>query len=179
MRRCLSFLLPVAVLLLLTTCEPVKLPPETQEGANTFGCRINGKKWVPTGTPGKPSGGRYPGVNGGFYKIGLDTTFYLYIRAYKDEESVELWARNVTKAGNYELKYSTETKPNALFPLNYASVHFGDEYVTTNVYNGWVNVTKADTLTGLVAGTFEFTAVNRRDPSKTLRVTDGRFDVKP
>ncbi len=52
-------------------------------------------------------------------------------------------------------------------------------YVTTNVYTGRVNVTKADTLTGLVAGTFEFTAVNRRDPSKTLRVTEGRFDVEP
>jgi len=77
------------------------------------------------------------------------------------------------------LKYLTETKPNALFPLNYASVHFGDEYVTTNVYTGWVNVTKADTAAGIVAGTFELTAVNRRDPSKTLRVTDGRFDVKP
>lgn len=179
MRRCFSILQPIAALLLLTTCEPVKLPPETQEGANTFGCRINGKKWVPTGKRNTFNGSMFPGVNGGFFKIGLDTTFYLYIRAYKDEESVQLWARNVTKAGKYELKYLTETKPNALTPPNYGSVHFGDEYVTTNVYTGWVNVTKADTLTGVVAGTFEFTAVNRRDPSKTLRVTDGRFDVKP
>ncbi len=99
---------------------------------------------------------------------------------YKDDESVFIYLRKATQTGIYPLNFLTETKPNALFPLNYGSVRLGsNEYVTTNVYTGWVNVTKADTLTGIVAGTFEFTAVNRRDPSKALRVTDGRFDVKP
>ncbi|MCU0447511.1 MAG: hypothetical protein MUE85_21650 [Microscillaceae bacterium] len=34
--------------------EP-KLPPETQVGANTFGCRVNGQVWVPSGNDGTPN----------------------------------------------------------------------------------------------------------------------------
>jgi hypothetical protein len=28
-----------------------KLPPETQNGNNTFGCLLNGKVWLPEGVP--------------------------------------------------------------------------------------------------------------------------------
>ena len=167
-------------MLLLTTCQKYKLPPETQEGKNTFGCKINGKNWVPTGQAGSGGFRKILAVNEGFFQIGVDPTFYLYIRTYKEDESVQLFARNVTKPGTYPLIYLTETAPNAVRPLNYGAVLYGTtEYVTTNTYKGVIHVSKADTLTGIIAGTFEFTAVNRTNSSKTIRVTDGRFDVKP
>jgi hypothetical protein len=175
-------LLSVAAVLLLTTCKRDGLPPETQEGANTFGCKINGKNWVPTGTPGKPSGRNYPGVNGGFVTSVLPDfpKWNVYLRLYRDSESLFIYLNKVTKPGEYLLKYTTETKPNALFPPNYGSFINGDkeEYVTNSTYTGWVNITKADTLTRTVSGTFEFTAANRTNPSQTIHVTSGRFDIK-
>lgn len=175
----LAGLLGVIGLLLVIACQKDKLPPETQEGKNTFGCKINGKNWVPTGTPGKPSGGMYPGVNGGFFQIGTDTTIYLYIRTYKGDESVQLFARNIVKPGRYNLDNLTETKPNALKPLNYGAVLFGStEYVTTDKYTGFIDIAKADISTGIISGTFEFTAVNRTNPTQTIRVNKGRFDIK-
>ncbi|MBC8151666.1 MAG: hypothetical protein H7Z72_02015 [Bacteroidetes bacterium] len=50
-----------------------------------------------------------------------------------------------------------------------------DAYVTSSKYTGWVSITKADTATGIVSGTFEFKAAT---PSgKTVTVSNGRFDV--
>ncbi|MCY7351748.1 MAG: DUF6252 family protein [Cytophagaceae bacterium] len=172
-------LLAIATLLLLTTCQKVRLPPETQEGKKTFGCKINGRNWVPTGASGGFSG-RLPAVNGGFFRVyGGKNTFDLYIRAYKDEDSVELFARNVTQPGTYPLNFLTETMPNAFRPLNYGVVIYGTtEYVTTNKYTGSITVTRADTANKVLSGTFEFMAVHRRDPSRIIHVTKGRFDTK-
>ena len=178
----ISGLLGLVALLLLTTCQKYKLPPETQEGKNTFGCKINGKNWVPTGKSGSFSGGRLSAVNGEFRRLYPSTTldFDLYIQAYKDEESVELFARSVTEPGTYPLKFLTETKPNAVRPLNYGVVRYDrqTEYVSTNTYTGSITVVWADTPNKILSGTFEFTAVNRTNPSQTIRVTNGRFDTK-
>lgn len=35
--------------------ELEKLPPITQTGANTFGCLVNGRTWIPKGFDGKPN----------------------------------------------------------------------------------------------------------------------------
>lgn len=178
----LSGLVSIIGLLLVTACQKDKLPPETQEGKNTFGCKINGKNWVPTGTPGKPSGGRYPGVNGGYDGSVLPDfpKWNVYLRLYREDESFFIYLNKVIKPGKYLLEYTTETRPNKVFPFNYGSYTYGSdvEYVTTSKHKGWVNITRADTLTITVSGTFEFTAVNRTNPAQTIRITDGRFDIK-
>jgi len=50
------FFLFLALPLLLVSCkknDPVSaLPPETQTGANTFGCLVNGQPWTPQGNDG-------------------------------------------------------------------------------------------------------------------------------
>jgi hypothetical protein len=104
--------------------------------------------------------------------------WYVNIRSYRDQEAIIFFLRDVVKPGIYDLNQSTETYPNILQPLNYGSYETRTEkYVTDATHTDRVIITKADTINWIVSGTFEFTAVNRRDPSKIIRVTKGRFDV--
>ncbi len=67
--------------------------------------------------------------------------------------------------------------PASLNPSDYGFYESssGEAYVTSSRYTGQVTLVKADTTTGIVAGTFEFMAAT---PSgKTVTVTNGRFDV--
>ena len=58
----------IGCVLLAAGCKPspkvepaIELPPETQVGANTFGCRFNGKAWIPQDVePGQPKAKRPP-----------------------------------------------------------------------------------------------------------------------
>ena len=62
---------------LLPKPEPT-LPSETQIGANTFGCLVNGKLWLPVFSIGSP---------------GLTTSFAggLQIKAYNSPESIQIY----------------------------------------------------------------------------------------
>jgi len=52
-----------------------------------------------------------------------------------------------------------------------------DYYVTTPIYNGTVVITYADSVQGIVAGTFEM-KLYRQGTNEVLNITGGRFDYK-
>lgn len=171
--------------LLFSRCTKEKLPKATQEGKNTFGCKVNGKNWVPQG--GGPFSGLEP-VNGGYqatYNFNI-TKNNVFIRAYNGESSINIYLRSVERTGVYPLNFDTGSSPNYRNPDNYGyyetegninGIIRSIEYYTTTQYTGRVNITRADTTNKIISGTFEFTAVNR-ETGKTVKVTDGRFDVK-
>ena len=146
------------------------LPPATQTGANTFGCLVNGKAWVPSGKglfSDKPLEGGYFGKE-----------FNLWIQATgKDGSGLDLWVRNAVRVDEYDLKYTTGIQPNVIFPKNYAYYYqSGTGYVTTPQYVGKITITRTDTVQGVLSGTFEFTCHNPKT-GQTVSVTDGRFDL--
>ena len=51
------------------------------------------------------------------------------------------------------------------------------DYFTNQSYYGRVILTTVDTISGIVAGTFEFKAYNHITKDSVI-ITDGRFDVK-
>lgn len=176
MRRLRTCLLLLGCATLLACGK--SLPKPTQEGKNTLGCRINGKNWVPTGLPGAPGGGSSAPVVGGYQSPISGMKWFVNIRSYRGQEGVILFLRDVDKPGVYNLNQQTETFPNTIRPLSYGSYRTRtEEYVTDAAHTGRVTITKADTINYILSGTFEFTAINRRDPSKIIRVTKGRFDV--
>lgn len=137
-----------------------------------------------TGISGSFSGGKSDPIIGG-YQLSLipfpnRPKWAVYIRALSEDEVVCLFLNNVISTGRYELNFKTETQPSTLLPLNYGSYESSKdgEYVTTPEYTGFVTITRADTINYIVSGTFEFIAVNRKNPSKTTKITAGRFDVK-
>lgn len=52
----------------------------------------------------------------------------------------------------------------------------GEKYETQSLNSGELKITKLDRENFIISGTFWFTAVN--DQGDTIRVTDGRFDVR-
>ncbi|MBU1821002.1 MAG: hypothetical protein KKG00_05760 [Bacteroidetes bacterium] len=170
-RRLLSavWLLTVAL-----GCQKDPLPKATQEGRNIFGCKINGKPWVPDGGTGfqatKP-------IEGGFYRI-LTTPKSVGIWIYtfsKDKREIHLHLNDLD-LGEHLLNHDTQVRPIALIANDYGSYQSGNTiYSTSSRHTGKITITKADTLTGIISGTFEFTVGN--STGMTYQITEGRFDI--
>ena len=104
----------------------------------------------------------------------------VWIRTYKDNETITFYVRNVDKVGTYPLNFSTQPAPTSLYPQNYGEyVNYytggADFYMTNSTYTGNMEITRADRPNAILSGRFSFTAVS--STGKTIKVTDGRFDI--
>lgn len=150
-----------------------ELPPETTIGAMTFGCKINGKVFVPRDGSGKP--GLYvqyvnynigPGAIGGWY-LNIPATDWKS-RPIKGV-SITTDSLLVHEGGIYEFKMS---KGNAQ-----AEYYMQIEYHKMDSDNGELHITKFDKQKRILSGTFFFTGTNISTGEK-VSVTDGRFDIR-
>ncbi len=144
-----------------------KLPPETQEGKNTFGCLVNGKVWRNQGTVS-------------FYEsnLSISKTDNLLVVAYKKipsiSESISL-AIIANEQGKYKLDYQN------------AALFFDDlkgcNEARHTPLSGNLEITKYQIIQNegskrlIVAGRFSFVTL-AYPCGDTIRVTDGRFDIK-
>ena len=171
--------------LLLTTCSKEQeetLPPATQVGANTFGCKVNGKIWIPNGGPG--FGGPKPIEDGFESLILIDNSGMPYrkkvinLTASRKSGEVINFVVNNPAPGHYLINQTTPVRPFTTKPKDYGAFANGQGWFITNENNtGEIHITKADTISGIISGTFSFKAALHNDPSKTVEVTEGRFDI--
>jgi hypothetical protein len=175
----MKILLPfsiISIIFLATSCpkkdyssKPDVLPAITQTGANTFGCLINGKVWLPTW-----GGGHWP-MNGGFNPGGK--FFMIANRTISNSNS-----RTTQQTLQWSVLTALDTGK-YLVKIIYPDLgaHFSDylaskEYTIQNQdsLKNWVHITKLDSFKGIVSGTFNFFLVNPGVDS--ISVTNGRFD---
>jgi Family of unknown function (DUF6252) len=165
----------ISVALFSCKKEVSELPPATQTGANTFGCKVDGKLWVPAGFGIVPTA---PTLEARF---GAD---YLYINARNfssspNETEFELFIKNITIPGNYALN-TTVSYPVASDSYGYyvhRNITPGNEWITSSQYTGTVTFTRVDRMNHIVSGTFAFQAINLYNAPQPVNVTEGRFDV--
>jgi len=165
----------LAVLLFLISCEKGPEPtPLTQEGRNTFSCRVNGKVWIPNG--GGSIFVNIPAISGGYaYDYTNNKNFgQIRVVAHNDGEDVEIFI-NTVKTGVHRLHDNTSYT--AYAPANYGFFYSSQKntYLTSVKNTGTVTITKSDTVTGIISGTFEFDAGNAN--GGIVKITDGRFDI--
>ncbi len=164
------------ILIAASSCKDgPSLSPATSHGANTFSCRIEKVIWVPDGYT--DLGGRIKPVSGGFTSNIINDTLNLFISAKsKNGTEIEIFLRHPTE-GAHLLNARTHRRSQNFYPLNYAWYKDarGNEYITTDLSEGSVHVSKSDSNSGIVAGTFSFTAVNTT--GQKVRITEGRFDI--
>lgn len=184
----LAALLPWLCLLTLTACHKddpaptppppptdyTALPPATQTGANTFGCKVNGQVWVP----------RVP-------LFSLDVPLVAYL-----SESNNSGAGRIT----CNLIDGT-TQQYEWMSMNFIADQFSvGEYCCTqnpvvrtsylssndNWYLSYcqqerncINITRIDTINNVISGTFEFTVYrDTTNQSDKITISEGRFDLK-
>lgn len=157
--------------------EPV-LPEPTAEGAGTFGCRVNGRAWVP-----RPKEEFY---------FGYDSAVnYFYMDAYNKkrrdsiDQGIGIYVESPLEGDTIWLGTPKETP--GLKRDRHASFldYYWDEYFhswneDSLFFSGYVHITsmhlQRDSLTRYIAGTFAFTA-RTKDSTQYVEITDGRFDV--
>ena len=165
------------LLLLLTNSqckkhnEEPQLPPETNTGAMTFGCKVNGKVFMPKDGNGKP--GLYcqyvnlgSGEGGGWY-LNIPAV-NLRIRP-NEGVSITTDSLLVQEGMTYQFK---NNKGNAQ-GFYYKTV----EYPKTDNDSGELKITRFDQANRILSGTFFFTGTNASTGEK-VEVTDGRFDIR-
>ena len=156
-----------------------KLPPATQTGENTFGCKIDGEVWearlplpFSLAGPSRLSGG--PGVDGAFSVSARRRT--------KDEEPNEFVSFFI-KEGVYEEKEyiigSSEGVGGHRFEFN-ENDSSKCSWATDLTHTGKLTITRYDMEEGIFSGEFYFTAkLNSSvgDCKEIIEVTEGRFDI--
>jgi hypothetical protein len=163
----LKFLQILILLVSLSSCssceeeEWTTLPPETQTGANTFGCYVNGELFVAEGIValGEPSPRAvYSRSNDGLGISGYwkQDRRYVYLYIYNPKEH----------STNLELTiYLRDYNSDIIFDAK-------KEEITGKVY-----LTKFDTINKIVSG--HFSNIKLYDPQEnSILITQGRFDIK-
>jgi len=171
--KLLAHFFTVVILITCLSCEddnifkqlvdpPAKvLPPATQTGANTFGCKVNGKVWLPSETAWmefREGGISLVAKN----KLTPQQTVIINIGKYV-----------INGVGTYNISKLTPYYSNGYFRNE--SKHFETDDTNT----GTIIITRLDTtkFNYIVSGTFNFKA---RDEitGETVEVTEGRFDLR-
>lgn len=180
-----------AALLLLTQCSKCKqadpvpdppkdplslLPPETQTGAGTFGCLINGKAYVAPFATSARGDWQSP------TKLGVSGTIYENGDSKKDQSSVSM-GLNGQLLDKQTFALVSRATPFPIFTpginqfLAGATVEFRCDYSGNYVKTGQVELVKFDGYLRIASGRFAFT-LYEPGGCDTLHVTNGRFDVK-
>lgn len=157
---------------LILSCKKDCLTKATQNGANTFSCKINGKVFQPCkdeGLFGSPS--LYGGVSVNAIDIAR-VTGKCYNTYPQQNISIEL--SNFHGEGEYLFSNSnnngTYTEYIPVLPLVHS---YKSSYTTT----GKVIITKDDRTNFILSGSFEFTAANKDSTNDIVTITDGHFDI--
>jgi len=151
-----------------------QLPQATQEGKNTCGFLVNGKVWLPKGRRGDGS----PNLKWWYDPAYRNGTFNINGFRYDDKEGTmftgfSIGVSNVSGIGIYRLNYNDIAK--AIFSdYNRNCVYYTED--TIPAHNSFLNITKFDLQTGIIAGMFQFTLA--KVGCDTIRITEGRFDIK-
>ncbi|MCC6684221.1 MAG: hypothetical protein IT247_04030 [Bacteroidia bacterium] len=160
-------LLFTALLTMNVHCEkdeprpPDQLPPYTQTGANTIGCLVNGRVFIPNKND-------LYGYSFGYYQDEL--TFY--IDRNSERVYIGIWDKTVTDTGIYDLTYVNAQK-NIFY--RWTDKTIVREFRTNNLHAGKLYIQYWDKQHHIMAGTFYFDAIT--GDSSIVHITEGRFDM--
>lgn len=143
------------------------LPPETQIGAQTFGCLVDGKAFLP-----KSFGQNILNA----FNQSIGGKFTLVISASNNENTdINIQGLNLdsVEEGTYALTNQGDGNYNIIHIIVSEENRFILE--TKNGNPGQLIITRHDKQNFILSGTFEYSLIDNN--GKEIKVTDGRFDV--
>jgi len=150
-----------------------QLPPITQTGANTFGCVIDGKVFIPKDHLGytPPGGGTPKGISvlrgASYFSITASNYVYVYIYIYIP--------KHLPEATTYTFKISDGEIASGDYPHCLGIINSRNYLSYEN--SGTITFTKIDETQGIIAGTFTLKMKNKNDKNDIIEISEGRFDI--
>ena len=178
--KLIFLLLSLAGIISFSSCEKKnfnEMPPETQTGANTLGCLIDGKLFVggccaPWMQSDIAIGGEYHSISkklyfGAYGKIDNKAAGNIYMEIDTPQEN------STQKFTEARYGPSSDLRP---------QISTGSCLTLSTVNDGTCIITKFDTIKKIVSGRFEFIGRCTSDypdsTTVTKQITQGRFDLK-
>lgn len=169
------FLSLLGLLLCLAQCRKKdpspQLPPESTTGAMTFGCKIDGRVFVPRDYYTRT--GLYvqyvnlgSGKGGGYY-LNIPATNW----ASKEIDAVRISTDSLLVQEGKTYVFSTG-KGSA-----HAEYDSGPVYKKRDQDAGELTITRFDAQQGILSGRFDFVGTDKAT-GQQVKVTEGRFDVR-
>ena len=171
------------LLCLLASCKkdtPVEaapaLPAATQSGKNTMGCKINGELFLLNGKEDSWS----IGLSAAQYNLN-DTVIRYSISFNSRKPNIYVEMSSIGSAA----KNNDTLSLNGIHPFEKRFVILDDfrentitgaSYRSDQIHGGTLIITKNTPY--FMSGTFEFEIFNREDSTKSVKVTEGRFDIE-
>ena len=163
-------ILIVAFAFMLFSCVQAPFPEETQEGNDTFGMYVNGKRWI------------QPAVLASTFPLtaNYNPSLGLSIHASSTRQTMDLYIPDVVAPGDYYF----DSKIDSIRYISYytclikncARPSPEDYYFLENKNESGLHLTKLDTVNKIVSGTFFLNLYNCEGDK--LEITNGRFDAK-
>lgn len=176
-----NLLAGICFLAAMSSCdaEPeLSLPPKTQDGRNTLGFKADGKVWVNYGEICNWFVCEENVVDGRLHK-NADGSHTLVVAAYYNDkkksisQQFSLMAKYVNAPGTYQVKREHD---------NFVSLGIdmsqNNFYQLGSSYGFNLTITRLDTVNHILSGEFSGILQNYNDSTKTISITDGRFDTK-
>ncbi len=148
------------------------LPPETQVGANTVGCLVNGKVLIPHDEGINPSVNCfYQFVDGEFFF----TMSFADLRGTTNEGVTVQTARiNLQEGQTYILSKNIIDDGDYSGGGGVYELSASNRYFTNMLNKGELTITRVDLSNSIISGTFWFDAIN--DEGQIVEIREGRFD---
>jgi len=149
--------------------ELEKLPPATQTGAQTFGCLIDGKAFVPPKFGTNSPNAFYQFVNGAY-----TLSIYGSTDGGSNLKSINIGCLDMPliQEVNYLLKEELVNNYFGEYNIGGGITFSG---ATTTVNPGILIITNFDPANFIISGTFEFSVTD--NSGNEIKITQGRFDL--
>ncbi len=151
-----------------------QLPAATQEGKNTCGFLVNGKLWLPKGKLGNGQ----PNLSWWYDPAYRNGTFNISGVRYDKSEGdkftgFSMAIDNFFSVGTYSLNV-IDGRGSQYSDFNRNCIYYHQD--TLFGHKSLLTITKFDTQNRIIAGIFEFSLA--KPGCDTIRITEGRFDIK-
>jgi len=149
-----------------------QLPAETQTGANTVGCLVNGQVFLPK------QEGINPDVNC-FYQL-VDGEYFFTMNfadlrgTGRKDVSVQTFRINLQANQTYVLNKNYILDGDYTGGGGSYSTSLSNEFNTNTIKTGELKITKLDSANAIISGTFWFDAIN--SAGEVVEIRNGRFD---
>jgi hypothetical protein len=169
-----------------------QLPPATTIGANTAGCLIDGKVLIPKNGISSISGSTSYGLNVvsgiNFYNIPYGEDYFSIKFANLKDRGKSYWIylhidTFSDGAGDYVVGQSNgefylDASNNPQIIARQTEDNISGKTFLSSPNSGIITIKRLDFSSRVVSGIFECTLYNKDNPSETVIISEGRFDIK-